>query len=149
MFTIGMLTAMALSVLSPAAPGEGSARLLYAQADRAFLNNKQIRMLLIGTEVSHEAPGGPGTAHLKFQADGKVDIRTPKGKTRHGAWRLKGPGVLCLEKLGGRGAKNFCIKLTRDGDEVHHYVPNTGEPRGAAPWVIVKPGPDADQVPSG
>ena len=98
-----MLTALAVSVLSRVEPGGGSAGLLYVQAEEAFLNNKQIRMLLIGTEVSHKAPQGPGTAHLTFKADGKVQIRTPKGKTRHGAWRIQGPGVLCLEKLGGRG----------------------------------------------
>ncbi len=146
---IGMLTAMVVSVLSPSEPGEGSARLLYAQAEGAFLGNKQIRMLLIGTEVSHQAPGGPGTAHLSFKADGKIQIRTPKGKTRYGAWHIKGPGVLCLEKVGGRGGKNFCVKLTRDGDRIHHYVPKTGEPWDAPPWIIVKPGPDAARVPSG
>ena len=61
---------------------EGSENPIYAQSEPEFLTSEQIRMLLIGTQVTHQPPGGPGEAQLTFQSDGKVKIRNFKGKKR-------------------------------------------------------------------
>ena len=62
---------------------------------------------------------------------------------------MKTPKVICLERLGGGGQKNFCAMLVRDGNRIHHYVPNSGEKMGSPPWVIVTPGPQTHMVPDG
>ena len=125
---------------------KGSANLIYAQSEPEFLTSEQIRMLLIGTQVTHQPPGGPGEAQLTFKSDGKVKIRNFKGKKRTGGWKIKGPQVVCLSKIGGLGDKNFCVKLTFDGENIYHYIPATGEMMGVPPWRIKKPGPQLKKV---
>ncbi len=129
-------------------PEEPPSGLLPVQSGQSFLGKKQIRMLLIGTEVSHIPPGGNASAFLLFKPDGEVRIRLPKGQTGRGSWRIKGPGVLCMKNIGAKGDKNFCVRLRREGNRIHHYVPKTGKRLNVQPWIIVHPGPKADRVPS-
>ena len=146
---IKTLMAMVVPLFLQTAPSDASATLHHVQSKERFLGNKQIRLLLTDTQVSHSPPGGGGTAYLHFHADGEVRMHTPNGKSRSGSWRIKGRGIVCLSNVGGMRDKSFCARLTREGDEIHHFVPKTGKRMKAQPWVITAPGPKTGLVPSG
>ncbi len=120
----------------------------FVQANGDFLNDKQIVMLLSGTQISHEPPKGRGEARLLFQESGYIRFTAPNGTTGKGKWRITGSQVVCVEGIGIAGQKAFCIKIRRKGKEIWHYMPQTGEKLQIAPWVIRKPGPNAGLVPS-
>ena len=146
---IKTLLAMVVPLVLQSGPNEPSATLNPVQSKESFLGNKQIRMLLTDTQVSHSPPGGAGTAFLHFHANGEVRLYTPNGKSRSGSWRIKGRGIVCLSNVGGARDKSFCARLTREGDQIRHFVPKTGKRMKAQPWIITAPGPKADLVPSG
>ena len=131
-----MLVALTVLIIPDIEINEFAQTYRIQESSNDFLQSAQIKTLLVGTRFSHRPPGVPGKVSLTFKANGRINIVNPRGRRSTGYWKISDPGVLCLEKLGGGGDKNFCALVTRTGNQVYHYNPKTGQRIDTNPWII-------------